>query len=403
MKATRDLPRDPALPGLEAIHTAGLAGAMPALGLGGAPVELVLTGYSPGSRATLEVRAGDRHLALKAYAEDPAEEAALYEALAAQGLGGESGARVPPLVAWERDLRLLVIGWLEGPPANRLIKGGQAERAGELAARWLQRVASVKIDIGRPRGAADTLQQAGEWVASLEAADPALGTAGAAVAALLARAQPAEGTPRLVHGTFYDRHILDLGDGPGVIDWQRFGQGPLEVDAGVFLATLSRNMLLKERPSGAAARAEEAFLEGIAGLVDERALAWHWGAALLHLGARTSKASRRQLRDDWLARAQTLLSEATRLAEAAAMPDSAAVPDGVERLVKSIYAAAERAARNDPSMAPEPLAGRLAAALCALKGWTVELVLHALSTRRATLEELDQIRKWLDDLNERGS
>src|SRR2546426_6378902 len=36
--------------------------------------------------ATFEVRAGDRHFALKLYAEDPEPEAELYEALAAVGL-----------------------------------------------------------------------------------------------------------------------------------------------------------------------------------------------------------------------------------------------------------------------------------------------------------------------------
>src|SRR3989441_12511843 len=71
VKATSELPDDPALPGLAAIRAWGLAVAIPALGLGDRPVELTLRGYTPGSRATLEVRAGDRHFALKLYAEDP--------------------------------------------------------------------------------------------------------------------------------------------------------------------------------------------------------------------------------------------------------------------------------------------------------------------------------------------
>src|SRR5205823_7126498 len=87
VKATTELPDDPALPALAAIRALGLAAAIPGLGLDDRPVELTLRGYTPGSRATLEVRAGDRHFALKLYAEDPAPEAELYEALAAVGLG----------------------------------------------------------------------------------------------------------------------------------------------------------------------------------------------------------------------------------------------------------------------------------------------------------------------------
>ena len=75
--------------------------------------------------------------------------------------------------------------------------------------------------------------------------------------------------------------MLDLGDGPGVIDWQRFGQGPIEIDAGMFLATLSRLGLRHDGHASEAGRAEEAFLAETRGLVDERALAWYRGAALV--------------------------------------------------------------------------------------------------------------------------
>ncbi|HLB82837.1 MAG TPA: hypothetical protein VJJ54_07085, partial [Gemmatimonadales bacterium] len=124
MRAQADFPDDPALPGLAAIRAVGLARAIPALGLADEPVELVLRGHTPGSRATFEARAGSRRFAVKAYASDPAPEAALYGALHAAGLAGQSGIRVPPLLAWERGLRVLVIGWLEGPTANELVKGG---------------------------------------------------------------------------------------------------------------------------------------------------------------------------------------------------------------------------------------------------------------------------------------
>jgi hypothetical protein len=316
MQARAELPDDPAMPTLREIRAWCAAGATRMPGIGEGAVEFLMRGYSKGSRATLEARVGQRRLAVKIYAEDPSPEAALYEALAAAGLAGDSGVRVAPLLAWERDLRMLVFGWLEGPTAYQLVEGGQGERAGELAARWLQRVASLAVTLGPPFGAVRILDKARKWVAKLGALDPALGTAAAALAGTLKRTQPKEGAPRLVHGTLYARHVIDLGDGPGVIDWQRFGQGPPELDAGVFLATIWRLGQHDKTLAGAAARAERAFLAGTQDLVDERALAWHRAAALLHFAERVSKPIPRRP-GDWPARSHAMLSEGARLAATA--------------------------------------------------------------------------------------
>jgi aminoglycoside phosphotransferase (APT) family kinase protein len=356
VRPTADLPDDPTLPGIVAIRAAGLAGAIPALGLGDGPVELLLCGYTAGSRATLEVRAGNRRFAVKAYAEDPTQEGLLYQALAAAGLAGDSGPRVPPLLVWERELRVLVIGWLEGTPLNQLIKDGQGQRAGELAARWLWRAATLPVKLGPPFGTGRTLYQVGKSVAALGAADAALGPVAKAIANVLGRTQPREGAARLVHGTLYARHVLDLGDGPGVIDWQRFGQGPVELDAGMFLATVSRLRLRHAAVAREAARAEETFLTGTRGLLDQRALAWHRAAALLHLASRL-------LKREPPAEARVLLDEAGQLASGAQV-DAPALP---------------------------------------LKDSALELMLQALSTRPATPSELDQIRKLLERPPERAS
>src|SRR2546428_4502479 len=273
MEPTTEIPHDPGLPGLLAIREVGVPRAIRALGLEGGEVEVRLRAYKPGAHATLEVRTRDRHLAVKAYAEDPAGEAALYEALATAGLAGRFGVRVPPLLAWERRLRLLAVGWLEGPTAHELLKGGQGERAGGLAARWLQRAASLSIGLGQPFDAGHVLGLARKWVSALDAADPWLGAAAAALEGLLVATRPNVEILRLVHGALHDRNLLDLGDAPGVVDWQRFGQGPAEVEAGMFLAAVSRVGLTHEALAGEAARAEAVLLAETRGLMEERALA----------------------------------------------------------------------------------------------------------------------------------
>jgi len=129
------------------------------------------------------------------------------------------------------------------------------------------------------------LYNAGTSAVGLGTTDPALGSAAKAVARTLLRGPPIERRPGLVHGTLYTRHILDLGDGPGVIDWQQFGQGPLELDAGTFLASLTRTRLRHDSLATEAAKAEEAFLSTTRTLFDERALDWYWAAGLLHVVA----------------------------------------------------------------------------------------------------------------------
>jgi len=307
------LPEDAALPALAAIRSRGLAGAMPTLGLGDFSVQLLMRRYHLGRRAAIEARAGPHHFALKLSAEDPSAEAAVHEALAAAGLAGDAGIRVPRLIALDRRLCLMVIGWLDGPSATQLIKSGQGERAGELAALWFQRTASLEVSIGPPLGAASRLERARKRVADLVAADPALETAATTAFTMLARTQPEKRAPRLVNGGLYADHVIDVGDGPGVIDWGRFAQGPAELDAGIFLATTWRVGFRDESAASEAARAEQAFLAGTAGLLDQRARAWHQAAELLRYAKKVNVRS-----GTWPAGARlTLLREAARLAETA--------------------------------------------------------------------------------------
>jgi len=227
MESTGRLPEDPALPALEAIRIKGLARAIPGLELDNDPVELRLCNYVAGSRATFEARVGDRRFAVKAYAEDPAPEAQLYRRLSRMGLGGDFGARVPKLITTSRELKVLVMSWLEGRPLSHLVRRGLGERAGQLAASWLWHASRRRIRVGPPCGPGRMLYQAGVSAGVLGASDRLLGADAKEATKKLIRRQPAEKSRQLVHGTLYARHILDLGDGPGVIDWQQFGQGPV--------------------------------------------------------------------------------------------------------------------------------------------------------------------------------
>ena len=359
VRASNEFPDDPALPALGAIRAMGLARAVPSLGLPNDPVDLILRAYKPGARATFEARMGSRRFAVKAYASGASAEAALYDALRAAGIGGQSGARVPPLLAFERNLEVVVIGWLEGPTTSDLVKRGEGRRAGELAAAWVCRVAALPVNLGPPRGAVDILARTRKWAANLAAADPVLGAAAGLVAGMLALTKPRrrrrriqgglgglvdalrdrargwvagmrasdpamrlaagalppapartrakESAPCLVHGTLYARHIIDLGDGPGAIDWQQFGQGPVEFDAGTFLATIWRIGKKDQRLAAEAKHTEEAFLAGTAGLLDAWAVAWYRAAMLLRLADKYARRGGAQLVD-----AHALLSEAVR-------------------------------------------------------------------------------------------
>ena len=205
--------------------------------------------------------------------------------------------------------------------ANRKDKEGeshadrdrQGARAGRLAACWLRCATSLSVPLGLPLGSEQVLQLAGKWVAVLAVADPTLGAAAEALTARLGRAPPREGARGLVHGTLYPRHLLDLGDGPGVIDWDHFGQGPAELDAGAFLATLWRKGLRRPELSDETARAAEAFLAGTAGFFDQQVLAWYRAAMLLRLASHLTRR-----RGERLIRIRELLREAGRLAGIAA-------------------------------------------------------------------------------------
>ena len=305
-RRTAVLPEDRALPGLAAIRARGLAAAMPMLGLEGRPVELTVCRYATGRRVAIEVRSGDRHFAVKAYARPPEREVELYSALAGRSLG----VRVPQLLAWDRDLGLMAIEWLDGPDGATLIKDAQGRRAGELAATWIRTAAALPVAIGDRVHIEPLLAKARKWATHVAATDPALDASASAVAERLAASRPPESPPRLVHGGFYERHVIACEGGLGLIDWESVGRGPAELDAAVFLSMVWRLGLRHEQYRAESDGALEAFLEGSAGLLNARALAWHRARILLNLAHKKA----RRPGDEGSALMRAYLVEAARVA-----------------------------------------------------------------------------------------
>jgi hypothetical protein len=308
--STNELPDDPVLQGLGAIRRLGLAAVLPALAIGDSdPVDLRVLAYKPRKRIALRAMVRNRCFIVKINAKDTSAEVGLHQAFGAHGITDHGEDRVPALLAHDLDLRVMALGWLEGSTTAHLLRHGLGRRAGELAARWLRRAVTLPLKLGKTLLPETVLRRVRKCVDALGDADAGLGEAGAVAAGILENVLPPPRPPRLVHGTFHDRNVLDLGDGVGVIDWQRFRQGPTEFDAGTFLASITRVGLREERARDAAL-AEKAFLTGIAGLVDERSLAWHRGAALLTLADRLLT----QKRNDWLVRTHALVCESASFA-----------------------------------------------------------------------------------------
>jgi hypothetical protein len=301
------LPHDALLPALAAVEELGLARVLEQVGLPGVDAEPDLLKYHPGHRCIFSVQAPGRRVVVKAFSDDASPLAQIFQRLQAEGLASGRPPTVPPLVAFSADLHLVANDWLQGPSARDLIAGGKGRRAGELAAEWLRCSAFLEIDAGVP-DRPGLLQVTEHLGGELAGAAPDLGEEANRLLDMLRDWLPPTRPPTLRHGTFYGAHVLDLGAGPGVIDWDSSTGGPLELDAGTLLGWVSRHT--SGHPSLAAdvAEAESALMEGIAGLVDEGALNWYRAATLVKFAARLA------LRQpDRRARSAELLGEARRL------------------------------------------------------------------------------------------
>jgi len=298
------LPADPDLPALAAIAQSGLEAVFEQAGLAGA-TDARLLKHHPGARCTFRVATAGGPVAAKAYADDIAPVLAAHAFLAEHGLASGRAPTAAPVAAADVELRLVVMRWWDAPCGVDLIAAGAGERAGELAAAWLRRAARAPAPGAAPVTTEAALRFARSRAHILARLDARLGEEARAVAARLAERPPPGRPSALVHGSLYAAHIFDLGDGPGIIDCDRLGAAPLELDAGMFEATVAR-LALDGALAAEAAAAVAAFRAGLAGLIDERAVAWHRAASLLTLARRV--AGRRE--GDWIRDAGSLLAAA---------------------------------------------------------------------------------------------
>jgi phosphotransferase family enzyme len=271
------LPSDPALPAFVAIEREGLDATLGALGLPGPITGVRVLKHHRGRRCTLALRAGGRPLVAKAYRRSVADQVALLTALERHGLAGETGPSAPALVASDLDLRIVVLTRLDGAHGEVLIARG--ERVGELAADWLQRQWAARVDLGLPYGPRPFLARVERDCAPIIAGSAMLGADAVALVALLGQHPPPEADPVLVHGSFSVNHVIDLGDGAGVIDWDGFVQGPRELDAATFLATLARAAGGSPALAAAGALADAAFRDAVMPGLDPDAFAWYEAGA----------------------------------------------------------------------------------------------------------------------------
>jgi hypothetical protein len=314
-RAPGRFPEDPRIPALAAMREQGVEDVLRAAGVAFAEGEVEVAQHHPGLRCTLIASTDAERFVVKAYPErtEPAAVAELLEGLEAGGLASGRGPTAPPLVVLHPPLSLLVMRWIEGPSARELIVRGESFRAGDLAAAWLRAVSELELDAGRLFGADRAVKDASKSAAMIASADADLGREAAAVVVVMDARRPPDGRVAVSNGSFRPKHVLDLVDGPGVIDWDGFRRGALEADGGMFVAGLAQ--LVHERPEAAAAAdaAARAFREQLGGLVQDRALAWYEAGALLRLAKYDSDPASQR----WHARATALIGRARALVDAA--------------------------------------------------------------------------------------
>src|SRR5437879_5735114 len=298
---------DPALPALAGGRHDALAAALTRVGLRGARTVALLK-HHPGSRCTLAIAAGTDRYVVKLFADAAPVPPlpAVHQGLPAAGPPSGRGPPVPRPTGVDPAPALPAPESYPAPPITELIERGECDRAGRLAAQWLRAAATPGLTLGDPYDPLHALEEIHRYVCTIASAAEELGGRAGAVWDRLAADIPPPGYSDLRHGSFYLSHVFDLGDGPGVIDWDSFRQGPVEVDAGMMSAMAARWAVRRPNHAGAAQRAIAVFLDEVDDLVDPARLRWYRAAALLKFASYLA----RRRPDGWAVSAASLIGDA---------------------------------------------------------------------------------------------
>jgi Ser/Thr protein kinase RdoA (MazF antagonist) len=301
------LPRDSRVPLLAGDSEALLQGLLARAGLEEPVLERYVLQHRPGRRFVVRIETAKRSVAVKAYGgKSEPRELAVLASLQSQNLASGIAPTIPSPLLVDSRYRAVVSTWLPGPSAKELIASGRGARAGELAGKWLLAAARSEAAVGRGYGPRDLLPRAQGWVRLIADADTELGRMAGDVLTRLAAEPPVDGPPRLVHGELSPKHVLDLGRGPGIVDWDTFGSGPLEADVAFFVtATRHRRGLRADRRMQTELAVRSLF-EEVSELLEENILAWYGMAAALQF----AKPRARRRRPGWHKRVHFTLSRA---------------------------------------------------------------------------------------------
>lgn len=275
-------PDDPGIPALAAFAQCGVRQVLATAGVDGVFDGAQVVRHVSGSRLTMRVESDSGPLAVKAYRNSPQKIIAALNALESAGFAAEKGPSASRLVGCDRTLRFIVTSWFQAPNAKELVFANRGVRAGELAAHWLRATHECAIETGVAYAPADVIRHAHTRAAKVSLLQPELAPLLDEWVARLGSWLPDPGRSSLRHGSFSLRHIFDLGDGPGLIDWDSIKYGPAEIDAGTFLGKLSRGARKHPRLAAEAELAAESFGRGVGTIVDQKTLHWYEAASLLN-------------------------------------------------------------------------------------------------------------------------
>src|SRR5438105_451013 len=206
------LPVDAALPALANAHYEALAAALARVGLQSARALSVLR-YNPGKRCTLAVASDTDRCIVKLFADAATVLAVstVHNVLAGAGLASGRGPTVPRLIGLDTDAALIVTEMYAAAPATELVKRGDADRAGRLAAQWLRAAIKPGVALGDPYDPPHVLEDVQRYVRTIARAAGELGGRAGAVRDQLAANMPPPGCTDLRHMAEIEAAVSQVG------------------------------------------------------------------------------------------------------------------------------------------------------------------------------------------------